>query len=494
MITINQFKEIKKLQLVGTSQKEISEKLGISIYAIKKWWDKTEEDFLSVQAQFTPYLDKYRQFIVDQLKLCPQIRTTNLLFKLSQHFDEFAAPGKNTFFRYIRKLREELGLLQFTKKLATARETTLPAELAQVDFGQMRLQTMYDTSVKVYFFCMVLPYSNFRFVYFESKPFTTETAIKAHNYAFKFFGGRPQKIMYDLDRVFVQSENYGDIVFVKKFEEYARKIGFSVLLCHAYSPMEKSKVEILVNKVKKDFLTNHIYTGICSLNMQCLKWLDMAGNERILNSLRGVPVEVFVKEEQSHLIPVCGKLLEDKQRVFSGIKSNNAIKYSGKLYELPLGTNLIMSRVQVEEVDGELHIFCTETGDEICRHKISKSEGLVVKLKQEVEEKSSVLIIKSHFIDDELFERYFEKLKSQEPRYLPKQSIALLRTTRHYTTQQLHEAFVYCLNIGNCRFTQLMAFLIHKHGIEVAKKFLSREKVAHYSKKAKELEVSGDGE
>jgi len=39
------------------------------------------------------------------------------------------------------------------------------------------------------------------FVYFHPESFTTETAIKAHEYAFRYFGGRTQTIMYDQDRV-----------------------------------------------------------------------------------------------------------------------------------------------------------------------------------------------------------------------------------------------------------------------------------------------------
>jgi len=36
----------------------------------------------------------------------------------------------------------------------------------------------------------------------------------------------------------------------------------------------------------------------------------------------------------------------------------------------------------------------------------------------------------------------------------------------------------------------MMAFLIFKYGKETASRFLSREKLASYSKRAKELEVS----
>ena len=65
------------------------------------------------------------------------------------------------------------------------------------------MKDMYDRYVRVYFFCMVLSYSGMRFVYFSREPFRTKTAIEAHYYAFRFFGGRTQTILYDQDKVFV---------------------------------------------------------------------------------------------------------------------------------------------------------------------------------------------------------------------------------------------------------------------------------------------------
>ena len=64
---------------------------------------------------------------------------------------------------------------------------------------------MYVVDVRVYFFCMLLSYNRMRFVYFSIAPFTTETACVAHDYAFKFFGGRTESILYDQDRLFLIS-------------------------------------------------------------------------------------------------------------------------------------------------------------------------------------------------------------------------------------------------------------------------------------------------
>ena len=51
-------------------------------------------------------------------------------------------------------------------------------------------------------------------IYFSTEPFNAEKTIEAHKYAFKCFGGRPQMIVYDQDKILVVSENMGEVIFV----------------------------------------------------------------------------------------------------------------------------------------------------------------------------------------------------------------------------------------------------------------------------------------
>lgn len=171
---------------------------------------------------------------------------------------------------------------------------------AQVDFGQFKMKDMYDRNLWVYFFCMVLSYSRVRFVYFSREPFRTKTAIEAHKYAFRYFGGRTQTILYDQDKVFVVSENYGNIILVLEFEDFIRQAGFSVILCHKSDPQTKGKVEIFVRYVKEGFLQGRLYAGIDSLNSAALERLDKEYNGTTHERTRKAPWELF-REESKHL-------------------------------------------------------------------------------------------------------------------------------------------------------------------------------------------------
>ena len=71
-------------------------------------------------------------------------------------------------------------------------------------------------------------------------------------YAFKYFGGRPQMLVYDQDKIMVISENVGDIIFVKEFEVYIKETGFSIYLCRGYDPQTKGRVQDTENNEKQN--------------------------------------------------------------------------------------------------------------------------------------------------------------------------------------------------------------------------------------------------
>ena len=80
-----------------------------------------------------------------------------------------------------------------------------------------------ETISECIFFVMTLSYSRMKFAYFSPTPFNVSETIKAHNYAFKYFGGRPQMLVYDQDKIMVVSENMGDVIYVKEIENYVKE-------------------------------------------------------------------------------------------------------------------------------------------------------------------------------------------------------------------------------------------------------------------------------
>lgn len=178
MISKEQFLELKHLKALGVPTTRIAQKIGISVPNANKWLRLDEEAFDNYIKANTPYLDQYRAFILNILKICPQTQATNIMYRIKDQFPDFNCK-KTTFFQYVKDLREQTGYVKPENRLTSFREET-PGYEAQVDFGQFKMKDMYDNIVRVYFFCMVLSYSRMRFVYFSRDPFKTKTAVEAH--------------------------------------------------------------------------------------------------------------------------------------------------------------------------------------------------------------------------------------------------------------------------------------------------------------------------
>lgn len=345
MLGIEQFKKLQEYKKLGVSKLKVSEKLNLSYKTVWNWWDKDEEFFESFQKEHEFILDNYRQYIIEILKICPQINNTVLLRRIKDDFSDFDILAA-TFYRYVKKVREQTGLLKPARKFSI-REATEPGYEGQVDFGQYVMKTIYGRNIRIYFFSMNLSYSRMKFAYFSVDPFDARKTIESHIYAFRYFGGRPQMIVYDQDKTMVVSENLGDVIFVKEFEEFIKETGFSIYLCKGYDPSTKGKVEKTVDFVKHQFLDGRIYYGIDRLNAEFMDWLDREGNGLINETTKKVPRDMFKKE-----FPKLIKYYEKKNdEMVVHTVYHDTIEYRDNLYKLPQGNINEGDRIRIERYD-----------------------------------------------------------------------------------------------------------------------------------------------
>ena len=96
-------------------------------------------------------------------------------------------------------------------------------------------------------------------------------------------------LMYDQDKTMVVSENLGNVIFVKKFEDFIKETGFSIYLCKGYDPETKGKVEKTVEFVKHQFLDGRTYYGLDRLNCEFIDRLERDGNGLINDATKRVP-------------------------------------------------------------------------------------------------------------------------------------------------------------------------------------------------------------
>lgn len=103
MISKEQFLTIKRLKQEGVPIAAIARRIGISEPTTRKWANMSEAGFDELKKDDIPYLDNYREFILSILRVCPQTRETNILYRLREEFLDFEC-RKTTFYKYMRKL------------------------------------------------------------------------------------------------------------------------------------------------------------------------------------------------------------------------------------------------------------------------------------------------------------------------------------------------------------------------------------------------------
>ena len=484
MISKEQFLELKHLKSLGVPTTTIAKKLGISVPSANKWLRLDEEAFNTHLINNAPYLEQYRAFILSILKICPQTPATNIMYRIKDQFPDFDC-RKTTFFRYVRDLREQTGYIKPESRETTFREETPPGYEAQVDFGQFKMKDMYDRYIRVYFFCMVLSYSRMRFVYFSRDPFRTKTAIEAHQYAFRYFGGRTQTILYDQDKVFVVSEHYGNIILVPEFEDFVRKCGFSVVLCRKSDPQTKGKVESFVRYVKEGFLQGRLYAGIDSLNSAALEWLDKECNGTTHERTRKAPRELF-REESKHLEKV---LIEDIEVAIRTVSDKFAVIYEHSRYELPHFRVRQYEQIRIEEADGMLLFYKADTGELIYKCRKSAEEGGDIPYRDEGVEMETVgeNAMRRVFEDVEDIETFIKNIREQSGRYANPQMNKIVSLAKAYAVDQVETALRYCIRVGICTLNEVQSYLLYRYGVGIGKRKMTLSVVHHCKKRAEEI-------
>lgn len=213
-MNLEEFRKLQEMKQLGVPQTKVSAELGISEYMTSKYWKMDEDQFNDSLVENRISLDAYKDFIFDIIKTTPTIPDSNIYYKVLEAFLEFNV-SESAFRKYAKRLRVETGYDKYKTIGKALRDDPKPGEEAQIDFGQYKMKDMYGKNRILYFFVMVLRYSQLKYVYFSTTDFNSEKAIEAHKNAFRFFGGTPEVLLYDQDKVFAVSENFGNVILVK---------------------------------------------------------------------------------------------------------------------------------------------------------------------------------------------------------------------------------------------------------------------------------------
>jgi len=412
----------------GLNKTQISYELGIDRGTVRNYLKMSYQEFISsgsFQRNYLHKLSPYEDFIKKRLDYYHNLSASQIHDNLREEFPEMPKVHYRTVYNYVKLVRKKYNIPRQdneTRVFIKLPETS-PGEYAQVDFGECWMYDIDKQRIKVYFFCLLLSYSRYKYIYIQTTPFTSASTVYAHELAFEHLQGIPKKIIYDQDKVLINSENLGDYLLTKKFQSFVSQHHFEPIFCRKADPQSKGKVENSIKYIKNNFLKGREFKNIIQLNIDVLSWMDRTANGLIHNGTRLIPYNIYQsnKETLTRYSGTPTPTQENPKEYL--VRKDNTIMYKYNFYTLPPGTYHNKSTYVFINVTGrELDIFNKETGKIITKHTVALSKGKTVinpehrrrnKTKSNNLEKEILQILDNNNIA----ERYLNRTNELKPRY-----------------------------------------------------------------------------
>jgi transposase len=457
--------KVKELKETGLNKSQISREVGIDRGTVRTYLSMSEEEFhkwIEKGRHLPKKLNMYYEYVKELLTMHPYLSSAQVEDRLKENFSGMPQVHSKTVYNFVQGIREAHGIKKDKENLPRQYEKLEETEYghqAQVDFGQYMMQTKEASRKKVYFFDIVLCRSRQKYVYFQTHPFTTETAILAHEKAFAYFEGQPKEIIYDQDRVFITDENMGDILMTKEFRSYYNQMDFKVIFCRKSDPESKGKIENVVKYIKYNFLRGRIFTGEDELNRSVLSWLGRTANSKEHAGTKKIPMQEWQIEKQ-YLLPLKPQTIkqENKNLLRYKVRKDNTISYKSNFYTLPLGTYKNADTwVLLKEENEEIRLY-TENEDLLTIHPICYKRGVTIRNTDHSRDKSQSIaplieeVIKM-MPDKNTGSFFINKIYKDKPRYVRDNLLLLKKHLPELDKDIVQRSVDFCLenNIYNSK-------------------------------------------
>jgi transposase len=215
----------------------------------------------------------------------------------------------------------------------TERFETLPAQQAQVDWGECGLVWEDNEWKKLYLFVFVLGYSRMLFARFttSTKQPVFLTCLKE---AFERLGV-PRELLIDNLKQAVEYHDRSGVRFNRTFLDFCEHYGTLPVAAPPYWPRVKGKVERGVGYVKRSFLTGRTFMDVVDLNGQLDPWLDTVANIRVHGTTKEPPAERYQREQAQLRAAAVIPPYDTRLIALRQVASDCYLRYLGTAYSLP---------------------------------------------------------------------------------------------------------------------------------------------------------------
>ena len=456
--------EVHKLKREGLKTAQISRHLVLDYRTVNKYLAMSEqeyEDFLELQSNRHKILAPYEDFVKARLEDCQDASAAQVEDWLKEHFRDFIDVNAKTVFNFVLYVRNKHGIPKpFNHRDYTQSDELPYGRQAQVDFGEYNMTTEEGKRKKIYFLCMVLSRSRYKYVWFSESPFTTLSAIAAHDRAFWYMEGITLEIVYDQDTLLLVDENKGDLILTEAFRRYAGYRGFKLHFCRKSDPESKGKIENVVKYVKYNFLRGRTFVNIDTLNGQCMAWLSRTANAKVHASTHKIPYQEWLIEKAS-LRPVTDSFKPDSVLRSYNVRKDNTISFKSNFYRVPVGTyKPPCTNVWTEVTDDEQLIIYDAGNNKIASHKLNPGKGKIIggnNYKRDFSSGIDQLIeeLSCRFNNPDQTREYLLQIRHDKPRYIRDQLQHIKKLISIYDMQVMSQALGFCIENRIYRATDL---------------------------------------
>lgn len=443
------YSKIQMGKTKGFSREAVSQQLGLSWRTVDRYWDMTVSEYeLVSKSHYSSIMDKHKPVVLNWLESHPDISAAQVQDWLHENYDDVYA--SRTVRRFVLSLRKEYGI----QKAVPAREYFCipelpPGQQLQADFGQYWAIRQGKSRIKLYLVVFVLAHSRYKFVLWQSRPFTAVDFVRSLEACIEEFGGITHELVIDQDALMVVSENNGDIIHTHEFEHCKNRHGFSVWVCRKGDPESKGMVEAGVKFTKYNFAKNRYFHNLTNWAEDCRSWLKRTGNGKVHEETKKIPAEVFQMEKE-HLKPVNAFLYHNSPTamITTPVRKNNTISYKSSRYSVPIGTYTHCQTAYLLEADGFVEIY-DEKENLIAKHRLAESPGELVRNSNHARDTSaSVKQImdeaKKALGNTPLGEEFLTDIYQKKGRYIRDQLRVVIKTANNYEPEIIHRALLAC--------------------------------------------------
>ena len=331
VITVEIYKQIRKMRLQGMSQRQIAASLQISRNTVKKYWDGDSvpwerKNYNREASVLTENVVAFVRRCLEEDTHSPKKQHHTAKRIYDRLVDELGfTGGETTVRRLVSQLREKP--LEAFVPLSFP-----PGDAMQIDWGEA---TIYLSGVKtaVNLFCARLCYSGAPLVLAYRRQ-NEESFLDALVQVFQYFGGVPKRVIFDNGKVAVK-DGFG--AHARKQAGYAAlaaHYGFEAIFCNPASGNEKGLVEGLVGYSRRN-------TCVPVPRVDSMEELNTLFQEKcrkyLSHQIRGKEANVglMLAQEKEHLYPLPKYPFDPCKRSTGCVDRFCTIRFDSNNYSVP---------------------------------------------------------------------------------------------------------------------------------------------------------------